>query len=317
MYTEKQQIELGKEIRQVLNHLYTNVFVGSHKLYWNKLFFSMVKYAIGEQVELSWAFKSTYLNVQKQETDLIQFKGLKVDNFSKAVDYFNEVKPYSSKIRNYRDIKQAPIEVMTGSTGDFDRPPYFDEDSSTVRILDASISTDANILNSDPAYAGFVSSNAPVRQVNTKIIFDRVNADLFENSYETLSQTVTATSNLTEVAFNFLPYITDASDVSSLTVKHNDVIVPNISTSNGTAVTNWTYNIADNKIEFNKTYTDNPTLGGIQAGDVLTFESVSGYNPSKETLKQSVAKNIVAIESEGFASLGNTSLNCSANPGNN
>ena len=309
VYTGKPQIELGKEIRQVLYHLYTNVFTGSHKLYWNKLFFSMVKFAIGEQVELSWAFKSTYLNVQKQETDLIQFKGLKVDNFSKAVDYFNEVKPYSSKIRNYRDIKQAPVEVMTGSTGDFDRPPYFDEDTSTVRILDDTSSTDANILNSDPAYAGFVSSDAPIRQVNTKIIFDRVNADLFENSYETRSQTVTATSDLTEVAFNFLPYITDASDVSSLTVKHNDVIVPNTSTSNGTAVTNWTYDIADNKVIFNKTYADNPTLGGIQAGDVLTFEAVSGYNPSKETLKQSVAKNIVAIESEGFASLGNTSLN--------
>ena len=78
-------------------------------------------------------------------------------------------------------------------------------------------------------------------------------SNLFENSYETRSQTVTATSDLTEVAFNFLPYITDASDVSSLTVKHNDVIVPNTSTSNGTAVTNWTYDIADNKVIFNKT----------------------------------------------------------------
>ena len=311
VYSEKQQLEIGQEIRQVLHHLYTTVFTGSHKLYWNKLFFSMVKFAIGEQVELSWAFKSTYLNVQKEETDLIQFKGLKVDNFSKAVEYFNEVKPYSSKIRNYRDIKKAPVEVMTGSTSDFDRPPYFDTDSTTVRILDVNVSADANILNSDPVYAGFVSTGAPIRQLSTKIVFDRVNADLFQNSYRTRSQRVVATSNLTEVPFNFTPYITDASDVSSLTVKVNDVIVPNVSTSEllGTTVTNWTYDVADNKVVFNKTYTDNPTLGGIQAGDVLDFESVHGYNPSKETLKQSIAKNIADIELASNTSLSNTSLN--------
>lgn len=310
VYTEKQQLELGKEIRQILHYLYTKVFIGSHKLYWNKLFFSMVKYAMGEQIELSWAFKSTYLNVQKEETDLIQFKGLKVDNFSKAVEYFNEVKPYSSKIRNYRDIKKAPVEVMKGTTSDFDRPAYFDEDTTSIRILDASVVADANILNTDPLYAGFVSSNAPIRQVSTKIIFDRVNADLFENSLRTKTQRVTATSDLTEVAFNFLPYISDASDVSSLTVKHNDVIVPNTSISalQG-AITNWTYNVADNKIIFNKAYTDNPSLGGIQAGDVLDFESVSGYKPGKETLKQSIAKNIVNIENSTETSLGNTSLN--------
>lgn len=307
VYTKKQQLEIGKEIRQVLHHLYTKVFIGSHKLYWNKLFFSMVKFAMGEQVELSWAFKSTYLNVQKEETDLIQFKGLKVDNFSKAVEYFNEVKPYSSKIRNYRDIKKAPVEVMKGTTSDFDRPAYFDEDTTSVRILDASVVADANILNTDPLYAGFVSSNAPIRQVSTKIVFDRVNADLFENSYRTRTQRVIATSDLTEVAFNFVPYITDASDVSSLTIKHNDVIVPNTTTSalQG-AITNWTYNVADNKVIFNKAYTDNPSLGGIQAGDVLDFESVSGFNPSKETLKQSIAKNIVNIENANVTSLSST-----------
>ena len=310
VYTNKQQLEIGQEIRAVLHHLYTNVFIGSHKLYWNKLFFSMVKFAIGEQIELSWAFKSTYLNVQKEETDLIQFKGLKVDNFSKAVEYFNEVKPYSSKIRNYRDIKKAPVEIMKGSTSDFDRPPYFDEDATTVRILDASVSADANILNSDTAYAGFVSSNSPVRQVNTKIIIDRVNSDLYQNALITKTQQVIASGDLTEVAFNFTPYITDASDVSSLTVKVNDVIVPNVSTSEllGTTVTNWTYDVADNKVVFNKTYTDNPTLGGIQEGDVLDFEAVNGFNPAKETLKESIAKNIISIEGATETSLGNTSL---------
>tara|TARA_R110001606_G_scaffold55025_6_gene134526 strand:- start:5371 stop:6765 length:1395 start_codon:yes stop_codon:yes gene_type:complete len=77
----------------------------------------------------------------------------------------------------------------------------------------------------------------------------------------------------------------------------------------GAATVNWTYDVADNKVVFNKTYTDNPALGGIQAGDVLDFESVHGYNPSKETLKQSIAKNINAIEVASNTSLSDTSLN--------
>ena len=58
----------------------------------------MLKYAYAEQGELDWAFKTTYLKVVKEETDLIPFKGFKVDNFDKAIQYFNEVKPTVVKL---------------------------------------------------------------------------------------------------------------------------------------------------------------------------------------------------------------------------
>ena len=202
VYNDIQTEALGTEIRQILFALYKNVFIGSGSEYWNQFFFKMLKHAYAEQGELDWAFKSTYLKVEKEETDLIPFKGFKVDNFDKAVDYFNEVKPYSSKIRNYSDIKKTPVELLIGSTTDFDRPPYFDEDISNVRILDESVSADVNILSSNTLYAGFNSNSSLARQSNTTIVFDRVKGDLFENTTGGKTETVIADGSSAGFSFN-------------------------------------------------------------------------------------------------------------------
>ena len=221
VYTDIQTQALGTEIRQILFALYKNVFVGSGSEYWNKFFFGMMKHAYAEQGELDWAFKSTYLKVEKEETDLIPFKGFKVDNFDKAVDYFNEVKPYSSKIRNYSDIKKTPVDVISGTTTDFDRPPYFDEDISNVRILDDSVNTDVNILSSNTIYAGFNSNSSLARQSNTTIVFDRVKGDLFENTTGGTTETVIADGSSAGFSFNI-----DVKDQNKFKVLVDGELVP-------------------------------------------------------------------------------------------
>ncbi len=60
--------------------------------HWNKLFFLMLEYAYGEHSGLDWAFKTSYVFVEKEETDLIKFAGFKPDNFEKVLEYMNEVK---------------------------------------------------------------------------------------------------------------------------------------------------------------------------------------------------------------------------------
>ena len=224
VYTDVQTQTLGSEIRQILFALYKNVFVGSGHTYWNKFFFSMMKHAYAEQGELDWAFKSTYLKVEKEETDLIPFKGFKVDNFDKAVDYFNEVKPYSSKIRNYSDIKKTPVDIVSGTTTDFDRPPYFDESISNVRILDESVNADVNILSSNAIYTGYNSNNSLARQSNTTIVFDRVKGDLFENSTGGKIETVVADGSSAGFSFNI-----DVKDQHKFKVLVDGDIIPETS----------------------------------------------------------------------------------------
>ena len=221
IYTDPNSAPMGNELREVLSVLYSSVFINTFKIYWNKFFYEMMKYAFSEQGQLDWAFKTTYLNIIKEETDLVPTKGFKVDNFDKALQYFNDVKPYSSKIRNYLDIKRAPVEMLAGSTTDFDRPPYYDEEAKEVRILDTSNEIDVDILNTDKSYAGFVSSDAKVRQTSTQIIFDRVKGSLYENASGGKIETFRADGISNGFSFN-----TQVDDVTRLQVKVDGDLVP-------------------------------------------------------------------------------------------
>ena len=300
VYENSQNLSLGMEIRNILLAFYKNIFTNTYSSYWNKFFFAMLKYAYAEQGELDWAFKTTYLKVVKEETDLIPFKGFKVDNFDKAIDYFNEVKPYSSKIRNYSDIKKAPVEILSGSTTDFDRPPYFDDDSSNVRILDDSVATDLSILNSDKDYAGFVSNSDKIRTFDQTIIFDRVKGDLFENATGGSTQKILADGTTTIFNLNF-----SIDDESRLQVFVNNELIDK--TSDNGNITNYTVDVGNSFVSFSDEANVNNRVGTPQNGDKVEFKYIDGFDPTLETMNVSIAKNLVSIESNSNIDIANTS----------
>lgn len=300
VWEDGQTLTLGQEIRGILIALYKNVFTGTFSKYWNKFFFKMLKHAYAEQGELDWAFKTTYLKIVKRETDLIPYKGFKVDNFDKAIDYFNEVKPYSSKIRNYSDIKQAPVENLIGSTTDFDRPPYYDESNKTVRILDDGVPEDIAIRDSDKQYAGFISSNAAIRSANTQIVFDRTKSDMFKNSSGGKTQTLTADGSTAGFSFDIV-----VEDTSRLQVFVNNRLIPQTSEGNSTTVTNYTLDTTNNFLTFETDMSLNPAVGTPANGDKIALKYFDGYDPTLETLNVSIATNIVNIEANSNANIAN------------
>lgn len=169
------------ELRTLLNILRNPIFndIGL----WNKVFFEMLKYAYTEQPQLNWAFKTSYLYIEKDEEDLIPTVGFKPDNFARIIEYMNEVKPFTAKIREYRDGKRPPIETI-GATmvSDFDKPPYIDRELGVVRVLDDFSENDANIMFFDNAYSNYFSitnkGNSVFRHNNTTLVFDRTNYQL-------------------------------------------------------------------------------------------------------------------------------------------
>ena len=84
---------MANELRLLTNALIDNVFVNTESM--EQIIHLLTKYAVYEQEQLDWAFKSRYVYIEKEEEDLIQFKGFKLDNFEKVTDYFDEVKPYT------------------------------------------------------------------------------------------------------------------------------------------------------------------------------------------------------------------------------
>ena len=178
VFTDNNSPLLSTELRSILIALRDKVFLNTNN--WNKFFFTMLKHAYMEQNQLDWAFKTSYLYVEKEEDDLVTTTGFKPDNFQKVLDYMNEVKPYTAKIREYKDGKKTPIEYIgTGSLSDFDNPPYVDQSIRDVRILDENNPADYEIMENSIAHRDYTAtmdkSQSPIRTANTTLVFDRTN----------------------------------------------------------------------------------------------------------------------------------------------
>jgi len=200
IYTDETNSTLSNELRLLLVALRDNVFVGTNL--WNKLFFALMKYAYSEQKQLDWAFKTSYIYIEKEEEDLIEINGLKVDNFDKVLQYFDEVKPYTAKVREYKDGKSPVREVIGVNTiSDYDKPPYADPVTGSVRILDDFLQADSNIIQTNNAYTRYYSisdkSSDPIRKANTTIKFDRTEYSLLPHDYEPAVHVATWTANAT------------------------------------------------------------------------------------------------------------------------
>lgn len=300
IYKDGQTLTFGQELRAILYALYKYVFINTYSIHWNQFFFKMLKHAYAEQGELDWAFKTTYLKIVKKETDLVPFKGFKVDNFDKAISYFNEVKPYSSKIRNYSDIKQAPVEELKGSSTDFDRPPYYDADTKTVRVLEDSVAADVLIRDTDSQYTGFISSNSAIRQSNTQIVFDRVKSDMFKNSSGGKTQQLIGDGTAAGFSFDI-----KVEDVNRLQVFVNNKLIPVTSEGNSVVVTNYTVDTTNGFLTFENDMTKNPAVGTPENGDKIDLKYFDGFDPTLETMNTSIAVNIVNIEANSNVNIAN------------
>ena len=114
----------AKETENIIYGLFEDVFVGALKVYFNKVFFKLVKYAMSEQKFLDWAFKTSFINVYNFAGELDQRPVYKLNNESYYQDYINETKPYHTKIRNFTNNYTATDLTKTVIT-DFDLPSVY------------------------------------------------------------------------------------------------------------------------------------------------------------------------------------------------
>lgn len=210
IYTDVTNTTMQAELRALLVALRDDVFVNT--AYFNNIFFELLKYALGEQYELDWAFKTSYIYIEKEEEDLVQRVGYKPDNFDSVVEYLNEVKPYTAKIREYKDGKRAPVEnINEQMLSDFDAPAYPDPLVNDVRILDFALAADRAVMSTNSDYTKVYSeytdgqlqwgSGTPVRTGAIKMVFDRTDWRLLEANHNaaTTSYTVSIGNNIANI----------------------------------------------------------------------------------------------------------------------
>ena len=140
-------IEPRVETRRILTALRDDIFIGELKIEYNNLFFIGLRKVLEEQLYVDWLFKTSFINVTNSARALDQRKTYTIGSDDYVESYINEVKPYHTKIRDYR-LGYTATETQDGLYTDFDLPVFYDADTATIRAVDPA--TDTTLIETYP-----------------------------------------------------------------------------------------------------------------------------------------------------------------------
>jgi hypothetical protein len=138
----------GKEFRQIMKALQTEIFIDDLSGTFNEIFFSMVKFALAEQKNLDWVFKTSFISATQYIRKLEQFPSYIADNQDFYKNYIEEVKPYRTILREF-NINYQRDDMFDGDISDFDIAPYWDSNINVYRSPNGEQSYDAELLNNE------------------------------------------------------------------------------------------------------------------------------------------------------------------------
>lgn len=117
--------DTNKEFRYILKALQEEIFVDALAIEWNKLLYYVMDFILGEQKYIDWFFKTSFISVNHNVNGLKQIPGYIKDRQQSFAEYINEVKPYRTKIREYK-LTYTDIDLNRVSVSDFDLPATWD-----------------------------------------------------------------------------------------------------------------------------------------------------------------------------------------------
>ena len=141
----------GKEFRKILQSLQTEIFIDDLAADFNELFFTLIKYALVEQKNLDWVFKTSFISATQYIRKLEQFASYISDNQDFYQSYINEVKPYRTILREF-NINYQRNDEFGGDITDFDLAPYWDSNINVYRSPSGEQSYDTGLLNNRVYY---------------------------------------------------------------------------------------------------------------------------------------------------------------------
>ena len=94
-------------------------------------------------------FKSSFLNITNSLRPLNQRKTYTVGKDDYVEKYIKEIKPFHTKIREYK-LKYTNQEIHGGIHTDFDLPPFYDASKNKVRPPEPETETDTELMTTYP-----------------------------------------------------------------------------------------------------------------------------------------------------------------------
>ena len=114
------------ETRIILESIRDNILIDELLVEFNKLFFASLRYVFAEQSYVDWAFKTSFIKAKHNVGQLREDITFNNDNLPSYEAYVKEVKPFSTKIREYLSAYERLEQTQTVTT-DFDLPASYSE----------------------------------------------------------------------------------------------------------------------------------------------------------------------------------------------
>lgn len=162
----------------------------SFNLYQSNIVFDMVKYVHTEQSVVDWVFKTSYIYIVGLEQSLVQ--NYSNDNLiNQIVEYFEEVKPYRTKIRSQIEQKTSDDDLINGISNDLDPDGYILVDGVWVKtekdIWDLEYAQFNDVtqrwekIGSLPS--DFITPNRRFQEIDVIMHYDNIQCDPYDSNY--------------------------------------------------------------------------------------------------------------------------------------
>lgn len=145
------------EIRNIMQGLEKEILVDDLVTEYKSLIFVIINHILSEQQNVDWIFKTSFISVLHKIKELKHYPNFIRDNHNYYEDYINEVKPYRTKIRDYR-VGYTGLDTALTSVSDFDLPGYWDKDLKRFRSPSTELATKDSALFALPQYRDFVNN---------------------------------------------------------------------------------------------------------------------------------------------------------------
>ena len=143
-----------KETRIILETLRDYIFIEDLEVEYNNLWFASLRYILSEQNYVDWAFKTSYIKAVHNLGQLDQSVTFQNNTLPSYEDYIEEVKPFSTTIREYLS-SYATTDNTNSLITDFDLPPAYNSvlkqiKPNTAVVLDNTIQNESENTLSYP-----------------------------------------------------------------------------------------------------------------------------------------------------------------------
>tara|TARA_B100000674_G_scaffold371678_1_gene314085 strand:+ start:3259 stop:17640 length:14382 start_codon:yes stop_codon:yes gene_type:complete len=112
------------ELQNILNGIFDDIYQDDLENEYNKLWFYCLQQILAEQLYIDWAIKTSFLTVENDLKNLSTDPTYKPDQQEALLQYIDEVKPFHTKVRQYR-VNYAKSDTFGSDITDFDNASYW------------------------------------------------------------------------------------------------------------------------------------------------------------------------------------------------